>query len=231
MAARQKVFGYLRVSTAEQVDGFGLDVQEQAVRAYCRTKGLRLVAMYSDEGQSGSNGLDTRLGLATALARIEAGDATALVVYRLDRLARDFILQETTVQGLQAIGARVLSVSEPDTDGDDPTRVLMRQMLGAFGQYERTLIRGRMIAGREAKRAAGGYIGGRPAYGLRAERGGLVEASDEAVVVRIVTTMRKKDASYRTIAAALHDEGLTTRSGGMFNPNQVRRIAQRAEAR
>ena len=42
------------------------------------------------------------------------------------------ILQETTIQSLKAIGAAVLSVSEPDTDSDDPTRVLMRQMMGAF---------------------------------------------------------------------------------------------------
>ena len=51
--ARQRVIGYTRVSTAEQVDGFGLDVQEAAIRAYCRAENLRLVAMVSDEGQCG----------------------------------------------------------------------------------------------------------------------------------------------------------------------------------
>ena len=80
--AKPKVIGYTRVSTSEQVEGFGLDVQEAAIRKYCKAEGLRLVALLTDQGQSGSNGLDDRLGLAEGLARIERGEATGLVVYR-----------------------------------------------------------------------------------------------------------------------------------------------------
>ena len=36
--AKQRVIGYTRVSTTEQVDGFGLDVQEAAIRAYCKSE-------------------------------------------------------------------------------------------------------------------------------------------------------------------------------------------------
>src|SRR5450631_347777 len=98
---KPKVIGYTRVSTTEQVEGFGLDVQEAAIRKYCKADGLHLVAMLTDQGQSGSNGLDDRLGLAEGLARIERGEASALVVYRLDRLARDLILQETLHERLK----------------------------------------------------------------------------------------------------------------------------------
>src|SRR5688500_10993235 len=116
MAKRKIVIGYIRVSTAEQVNGFGLEVQEKAIAEWCKREGVRLLAVHRDEGQSGSNGLDTRPGRAEALARCEAGEAQALVVYRLDRLARDLVLQETTIQRLQAHGVRVLSVTEPDVD-------------------------------------------------------------------------------------------------------------------
>jgi len=226
--AKTKVIGYTRVSTAEQVDGFGLDVQEAAIRAYCKAENLRLVAMVSDEGQSGSNGLDDRLGLAEGLARIERGEAAALVVFRLDRLARDLLLQETVHARLEAGGAAVLSVSEPSVDGDDATRILVRQLLGGIAQYERAVIRGRMMAGKAAKVAKGGYGGGRPAYGLRAAGGALVANEAEVVVVETVTRMRRSGESYRAIALALSDSGISTRSGGPWNPNQVRRIAQRA---
>ena len=117
--AKQRVIGYTRVSTAEQIEGFGLSVQEQRIRAYCKAEGLNLVAMLSDLGQSGSNGLDDRLGLAEGLARIEKGDASALVVYRLDRLARDLLLQETIHTRLESGGASVVSVTEPAVEGDD----------------------------------------------------------------------------------------------------------------
>jgi DNA invertase Pin-like site-specific DNA recombinase len=228
--AKMKVIGYTRVSTAEQVDGFGLDVQEAAIRTYCKAENLRLVAMVSDEGQSGSNGLDDRRGLAEGLARIERGEATALVVYRLDRLARDLLLQETVHARLEAGGAAVLSVSEPAVEGDDATRVLVRQLLGGIAQYERAVIRGRMMAGKAAKVASGGYGGGRPPYGYKAAGGALVTNEEEAAVVETVVTMRRSGVSYRAIASALADVDLTTRTGGTWNPNQVRRIAQRAEA-
>jgi len=226
--ARQRVIGYTRVSTQEQVEGFGLEVQESGIRAYCRSHNLRLVELLSDQGQSGSNGLDTRQGLAEALARIEAGEATALVVYRYDRLARDVILQETLIRRLDDQGVGVLSVQEPLTEGEEHTRKMVRQILGVIADHERAVIKGRMTAGKAAKVAAGGYGGGRPAYGYRANGGTLEPNPDELAIVEWVTRLRKLNTSYREIAAKLEAEGLTTRTGGQWNPNQVRRIAQRA---
>ena len=81
-----------------------------------------LVDVLSDEGISGANGLDTRDGLATALARIERHEASVLVVYRFDRLARQLLVQLTVTDRLDKVGARVLSTSEPDVDGPDELR-------------------------------------------------------------------------------------------------------------
>ncbi len=223
-----KVIGYTRVSTQEQVEGFGLDVQEAGIRAYCKAHGLRLVVIYSDAGISGSNGLAARQGLGEALAQIESGKASALVVYRFDRLARDVILQETLIRQLQQHSADVVSVQEPAMEGDEHTRVMVRQILGVLAQYERAVIRGRMMGGKAAKVAAGGYGGGRPAYGTMADNKALVENPDEAVIVATVVTKRQAGESYRAIASALADAGHSTRSGSSWNPNQVRRIAQRA---
>ena len=183
--------------------------------------------MLSDEGQSGSNGLDKRHGLAEALGRIEKGEASGLVVYRFDRLARDLILQETIYQRLTAKGCQVLSVKEPEQEGDEATANMVRQMLGVVSQYERATIHGRMMAGKAAKVAEGGYGGGRPRYGMRAEGGELHANEDESGLVDQVVKLRRKGQSYRTISATLAEQGQTNRSGQPFNPNQLRRIAQR----
>jgi DNA invertase Pin-like site-specific DNA recombinase len=173
MPAR-KVIGYTRVSAAEQVEGFGLTVQRKAITDHCKENGLRLIEVFSDEGGSGSNGLDARRGLSEVLAVVESDMVSGLVVYRLDRLARDLVLQETLMARMRKAGVEVLSVTEPDIDSDDATRVLVRQVLGAIAQYERALIRSRMAAGRAAKMAIGGYAGGRPPFGWRAEGKELV---------------------------------------------------------
>lgn len=243
--AKPKAIGYVRVSTAEQVNGFGLDVQEQAIRHYAKEHGLRLIEVARDEGFSGatgvdaSNGLETRPGLAGALSRIEGGDADALIVYRYDRLARDLVLQETVIRRLGALtksggpGVKaprpvpVLSVTEPEVDAEDHTRVLVRQVLGAISQYERVVIRSRMAAGKAAKKAKGGYVGGRPPYGWRAERGELVHDAEEQETISFIVAERAAGASYRALCGSLAARGALPRGGGDWFPIQVQRVAER----
>jgi len=222
--AKSRAIGYIRVSTVEQAAGFGLEVQERAIREWAKSHGVRLMAVLRDEGESGSNGIDTRQGLAETLARMEAGEADTLLVYRLDRLARDLVLQETTVQRLSARGRRLVSVTEPDVDGDDPTRVLVRQVLGALSQYERAVIRARMMAGREAKRRSGGYVGGRPPFGFRVESKELVSEEREQATIALARKLRRRGLSIRTIARELTDAGHTPKEGGIWHPPQVARL-------
>jgi DNA invertase Pin-like site-specific DNA recombinase len=206
--AKAKALGYWRVSTSEQMNGFGPDIQKTAIQSYCKANSLRLVRMYSDEGISGSNGLEDREGLAEALGALKAGEADVLVVYRPDRLARDLILQETLIERLREDGTPVRSATEDlDTDTDDPTRILIRQVLGVINQYERTVIKRRMMAGRRAKKAAGGFIGGRPPYGYRIQGGELVPDETEQEVVKLVQKLQRSGSSLREIADELDARG------------------------
>src|SRR4051812_11609764 len=93
-----KLVAYLRVSTDRQVErGMGLAVQEQAVRKWAKANGHRLAAICRDEGISGSNGVETRIGLHEALQAIQDGAAQGIIVYKLDRLARQLTVQEATL--------------------------------------------------------------------------------------------------------------------------------------
>ena len=226
MAAR-KMLGYTRVSTQEQVTGFGLEVQAKAIKDYAKANGLRLVRTLSDEGQSGSNGLDARVGLAEALAIVERGEVAGIIVYRMDRLARDLLLQETLMARMRAAGAEVISVSEPDMDSDDPTRVLVRQVLGSISQYERALIRGRMMAGKAAKVSKGGYGGGRPPFGWRAEDKELVPEPREQEAIALVRQLADEGLSSRQIAARLEEAGHRPKVGEHWSSVQVLRILRR----
>lgn len=224
--------GYLRVSTADQADnGYGLDVQRQAIETYCADHGVTLTAIYSDAGISGASSLDQRQGLAAALAAAEARPGGQLIVYRLDRLARDLVLQELLLQRLSKNGTAVLSATEPDLDtmGSDPTKVLIRQILGALAQYERALIRGRMNAGRAAKAAAGGYVGGAPAYGLVANAGTLAVNGAEQEVVNLVHDLRSQGRTLRDICTALEAAGHKPRRATRWHPAVVREIALRGD--
>lgn len=226
---------YARVSTDRQAEhGHGLEVQEQACRAWCREQGRRVVAVEVDEGVSGAAGaLEQRLALAAALELVRAGRAGELVVYRLDRLARDMVLQEQLLADIVRAGGRLRSTSPVEDahlvdDPDDPSRQLVRQVLGAVAQHERSMIRLRMKAGKDRKRAAGGYAGGRPPMGYRANRGELeLEPGFEDLAERI-RRMHRGGMSLRDIGWQLQLDRIPTPSGAIiWHPQQVARILAR----
>jgi DNA invertase Pin-like site-specific DNA recombinase len=215
---------YLRVSTDEQAEhGTGLDIQRDAIVAYCAEHGIKLVTTFADEGISGKEGLDTRVALADALA--DLGPGMELVIYRLDRLARDLMVQETLLAEAWRTGATVASCSaaervycQPDSP-DDPTRRLIRQVLGAVAEYDRSMIALRLRNGRRRKLAATGYAGGPEPYGWT--------DPDERQVLADVATMRLAGMTWELIAAHLNYTNRTKRNGAPWTRTEIHRAASR----
>ena len=236
MTRQTRTVAYLRVSTDVQVEqGQGLDVQRDAIKAWAKRRGHRIVGWYTDEGVSGSNGIEGRDGLADALTALADGDAEALVVAKLDRLARSLTVQEGTLAKAWDLGAAVYAVDlglVAQDDPDDPMRTAMRQMVGVFAQLERGMIAARMRAGKARKRDAGEWTGTRVPYGQRRiERGKLAPDPAEAAVLDRIVALRDGGASYRQIVAALDADGITTRKGTRWNPNGVRTVYLRVTGR
>lgn len=229
---------YLRVSTEGQADdGYGLEIQEAGCRDWLREGRHRLVEVCSDAGRSGGLDVGDRPGLARALALVGADKADGVLVHRLDRLARDMILQEQLLAELHRRGKELHSCWAAEDENlahapGDPTRALVRRILGSIAQYEREVIRLRLMAGRARKALDGGYAGGGPPYGYAAIRGQLVKIPDEQTVIRRMAKMRADGRSYRQIAAALEASGYRSRSStGKWRPDTIRGILIREEAR
>lgn len=118
----------------------------------------------------------------------------------------------------------LLSVAEPDVEAEEGTRTLVRQILGAISQYEAWLVSARLRAGREMKRAKGGYSAGRPRYGFRASGRALVPVVEEQAVINRAKALRRQGMSLRQVASRLTDEGHRPRSGRSWHPATVSRI-------
>lgn len=225
---------YLRVSTdAQSEGGHGLEIQEQACRAWLRSHRHRLVEVCTDAGRSGTADVGDRPGLARALALVGAEKADGILVYRLDRLARDVILQEQILAELHRRGRELHSCSSTEDENladtpDDPHRKLVRVILGAIATHERDVIRLRLKAGRTRKEMLGGYAGGPPPFGWAAVRGELVKVPAEQATIRIMRRMRADGYSYREIKARLESTGHRSRvSHGKWRPDTIRGILER----
>ena len=229
-----KIVGYVRVSTVTQVeDGNGLTIQRAAVRAWCKANGHKLVGITCDEAISGAKELEDRPGLADALGMLRDKQAQGIVVLKLDRLARDLIVQETILAEVRRIGGEAFSTSPAEAsyltdDPDDPSRKLIRQVLGAVSEYERSMVVLRLRNGRRRKAQMGGYASGAPAFGLEARDGDLIESQDEQVTIERIVELRAFGASLREICTVLEAEGHRSKRGGTrWQPMGVKRVLDR----
>jgi predicted site-specific integrase-resolvase len=129
-----RVVGYARVSTGKQAKGDSLAAQRTLMREWAEDEGHEVVAIHDDPAKSGKLAETDRPGLLAALNAIEEGEASALVVQRIDRLARAFHVQEAVLARVwaceadvwEAVGSQLVLRDDPD----DPSRTFMRQALG-----------------------------------------------------------------------------------------------------
>jgi site-specific DNA recombinase len=220
---------YLRVSTDRQAEnGLGLAQKEKSIRAFLRHRRVRSVRFFEDRGVSGA--VEDRPGLAELLAELRPGDV--VVVARLDRLARDLLTQEFLLRDIRQRGADLISCSTAEADylqedPHDPTRKLIRQVLGAVSEFERALIRLRLQRGRALKAERGGYAFGSPPFGYRAESGELVPVLEEQEAIALAFKLRRSGCSLREIGQALSEEGHRSKRGGAWYPSTVARLVSR----
>lgn len=219
---------YLRVSGRGQIDGDGFPRQREAVARYARAHGVEIVGEYRDEGVSGTRDLDDREGLSELIERIRSNGVRLVLVERADRLARDLLISEVLLAQFRDLGVRVIA-ADSGTDltaaDEDPTRVLIRQVLGAVSQFEKSVIVAKLRAARLRRRRATGRCEGRKPFGVR--------PGEEMVLARMRQLRRKPRGrdrlSYAAIAAQLNAECQPTRTGAPWRAGTVRRILQRRE--
>lgn len=160
-----KAVSYLRTSSAA---GVGADKdsdkdQRAAIASYAKASGFEVVAEFYDPAVSGVDPIETRPGFAALLDRIEGNGVRTVIVEDASRFARDLMTQELGIMALINRSVRVLTAGGDDlTDSSDSTRVMMRQIAGAFHQYEKSRLVNRLKVARERKRKeTGAKIEGR----------------------------------------------------------------------
>ncbi len=143
---------YARVSTTDQDPSLQLD----ELGHYADARRLQVVGTYVDQGVSGARSQRAQLDALMGAARRREFDA--LLVWRLDRLARS-VRHLTTVAGeLEALGIDLI-VPGQAIDTSTPTGRLLFNVLGAIAEFERDLIRDRVVAGMRAAQRRGKAVG------------------------------------------------------------------------
>ncbi len=152
-----RVLGYVRVSTDEQSNsGAGFEAQRGAILAECERRGWELVELIEDAGYSAKD--LKRPGVQEALRALESGEATALVVAKLDRLSRSMIDFTRIMAEAQKQGWALVAL-DCAVDTTTPAGEAMAHMLATFAQFERRLISQRTRDALAIKKAEGVQLG------------------------------------------------------------------------
>lgn len=144
---------YTRVSTGQQSP----EMQRRELLAYCERRGWEIAAEYSDVM---SGGKDSRPALDRMLSDARKRKFDVIVCWKLDRIGRSLKHLLNLLSELEAVGVALVSYSDA-LDLSTPQGRLMFQIIGAMAEFERSLIRERVLCGLRNAKARGVVLGRR----------------------------------------------------------------------
>lgn len=206
---------YLRVSTDLDRQELGAQAQRTAIENWATREGVSIQGWYVEEASGGAP-LDRRPVFLEAIAATAVYGAGSLVVQRLDRFSRDGLTAGLAEAELQRNGA-TLAIADGAGGGTDPTAALIRGILLSVAQFEKAMIRARIVAALAVKQRRGELTGKAP-FGFRVGSDGktLEPDADERAIRDRFRELRRAGLTVRAIAAVSEQEGIRNRSGKPF---------------
>lgn len=216
------LFSYIRVSGKGQVAKEGPDRQREAIVDFAIKAKATLRGEFFDKAVSGTiDGLDRpafkELLEAIESRRLNGEEIDGIVVERADRLARDLIVGELLLKECRERNIKVFSADRGETvdlasDDVDPTRVLIRQLMSAMAQWEKSNLVRRLRKAREAVKLRTGRCGGRAPIGVDKR---------EQLMLEFLRGVYSPELSYRQLTALVSDAGFCNRAGNDYNVGDI----------
>ena len=145
---------YTRVSTNDQ----SVSNQLKVLREIADKKGLNIVREISDEGISGAKGRDEREGFDELIKGAIRKEFDIILVWDVSRLGRSLKDLVSFLEDVQSAKCD-LYIHQSGIDTSTASGKMMFGMLSVFSEFERSMIRERVIAGQQRAKAEGKHIG------------------------------------------------------------------------
>jgi site-specific DNA recombinase len=215
----KSAIGYVRVSTEDQArEGVSLEAQEARLRAYAVAQGLGEIEVRVEAGRSAKS-IEGRPVLQSILEAIARGEVRALLVLKLDRLARNVRDALDIADLCRGKGTRLVSLSETIDTGSAMGEFTFT-LLAALAALERRQI------GERTKMALTHKKSRRESYaptplGFRRDGDRLVTDEAEQAVVARIRDLRAQGLALREIAGRLEADVVPTKTGGRWHASTV----------
>ena len=201
---------YTRISRDRVGAGLGVDRQLEDCKTLVDHLGGTVILTLSDNDISAYSG-KPRPGYVELLKAMRSCQIDAVAAWHGDRLHRSMTELETYVEASEAHSVATYTVRAGAIDLSTPSGRLVARQLGAVARYEVEHSIERQKAAKLQAAKAGKHSGGNRPFGY--SKDGMKIVPEEAVVLHQMATRLLNGDSYRTIALALNDQGITTSKG------------------
>lgn len=219
-------FGYTRVSGKGQVEGDGEHRQRQAIISFCSANNLALRSCTFEAGVSGTVEAMDRPAFAELVSCLNGlAEQPVIVVERMDRLARDLMVQELLLRECRQRHIKVYAADQGlidlAADDADPTRKLMRQIFGALAEWEKSALVKKLSAARTRKKQSTGRCEGAKPFGYY--------FSEKEAYEQLIELAKQHKAS--VVAQILNARGLYPRKASEWNRQLVMNVIEQANSK
>jgi DNA invertase Pin-like site-specific DNA recombinase len=218
-----KAVMYLRTSSATNLGGDSEERQKDAIRKFADLQNMEIVSGAYDQAVKGSDSIHEREGFAQLIQYCLDNDVTTILCENASRFARDVIVQELGYRELKKLNLQLIPVDAPDYfTGDSPSLNMIRQILGAVSEFEKSNLVSKLRGARERIKLRDGKCEGRK----NLEE--ILSKDAFATMMKIIKRLREQNKSYASIAGVLADKGYSQPStGNPYNRSQIMRLIKK----
>jgi len=219
----KKAVIYIRTSSATNLEGDSEDRQRDAVAKYADSQGYEIVSGAYDTAVKGSDSIHEREGFSKLIQYCVDNEVSVILTENASRFARDLVIQEMGFRELKKLSIQLIPVDAPDYfTGDSPSLNMIRQILGAVSEFEKSNLVSKLRGARERVKAKNGKCEGRKSLQELMGRTTFIS------MLRQVKSLRKNNKSYASIARVLALKGYCQpQTGRPFNQSQIMRLIKK----
>jgi DNA invertase Pin-like site-specific DNA recombinase len=213
---------YERCSGKASLFGDTWERQITAIRECARSQGYEVLYEFQEKAVPGKTDADERPAFQEMIATLLENGCRTIIVESLDRLAREYRIQEQLIIYIASKGLTLISANTGENVTEammgDPMRRALVQIQGILAELDKNMIVAKLRKARERKRKAGARCEGRRPYGSR---------PGEQLGLSTMQRLAGLGFDATEIAKVLDADGYKSRYGKTWNAGTVWKILQR----